>query len=196
MAGAGGAEGPSSPSLGAVLEAWPPSVQGAGSLPWRSPGPEARGAWPRAEAGPGPCRPLTVSVAMADCGLSGPWFLWVMMAVCGRAALVSTGLERLCRLLPKAASAAAAGGWARVPPASAHGWPSAAQSPSQPAPPRDAQGPTRGILLASRPLSCPCPAESLPDLLPWSPGQPVPARGLSIPACCPRADWGADLGLA
>lgn len=154
--------------------------------------PGQRQAW--VPAGP------SLSVALASCGLSGPWRPWVMMAVCGRAALVSAGLRRPCWLLPKAASAAAAGDWARVPPASTHGWPSAARSPSQPALACDTRGPTRGFLVASRPRSCPCPAESLPGLLPHSPGEPVAAQGLSIPARCPRADcqpwrlpWGATL---
>lgn len=77
------------------MEAWPPSVQGAGSLPGWGPGPEA---W--AETGLGPCGPLSV------CGLGQLRPLrapWVMMAVCGRAALVSAGLRRFCSLLPKAA---------------------------------------------------------------------------------------------
>ena len=52
------AEGPSSSSLGAVLEAWPPPVQGAGSSPGRGPGPGAGGAGCRSEAGPGTAGPF------------------------------------------------------------------------------------------------------------------------------------------
>lgn len=164
------------------MEAWPPSVQGAGSLPGWGPGPEA---W--AETGLGPCGPLSV------CGLGQLRPLRALASVGddGRVRQGSPGQRGTQEVLlapPKGGLAAAAGDWARVPPASAHGQPSAAPSPSQPALPCNMRGPTRGFLLASCPLSCPCPAESLPGLLPRSLGEPVAAQGLSIPARCPRAD--------
>lgn len=186
-----GAEGPSSSSLGAVLEAWPPPVQGAGSLPGRGPGPEARGAGRRSEAGPGPAGPSLCLWPRPTVASPGPGFRGWWMAVCGRAALVSAGLGRLCRLLLKAASVATTRGWAWGP-ASECTWVAfccPVTKPTRPAPrprghPHGAISLHPALFPACAQACCPGPRESL-----CLPGAclylPVAPEQTASPGCLP-----------
>lgn len=113
------------------------------------------------------------------------------MAVCGRAALVSAGLGRLCRLLPKAASAAAAGGWAWGP-ASECTWVAfccPVTKPTRPAPrprghPHGAVSLHPVLFPARAQACCPGPRESLclPGACPYL---PVTQEQTASPGCLP-----------
>lgn len=163
------------------MEAWPPSVQGAGSLPGWEPGPEA---W--AETGLGPAGP-SVSAALASCSLSGPWLPWVMMAVCGRAAGQRRTQEVL--LAPPKAAWLPPPGTGRGSHASERTWAAFCCPVLKPASPALQHAGTHARLSPCILPSFPACAQPSPSqaccLGPW---ESLWLQGLSIPARCPRAD--------
>ena len=168
-------------------------------LAWAGPWAWSRGCRVPVRGRPGNCGPLPASVASADCGLSRPWFPRVTDGRVWQGSPGQRGTREALPAPPKGGlgyrhRVLGVGSRQRV---HVGGLLLPGHQANQ-ACPTAALAPTWGHLLASRPLSCLCPG-----LLPCSPGQPVPAGGLSVPACCPRADrqpwlpaWGALFPVA